>query len=77
MGGHQFRCFDILTEVAPGHSKTKAFDDLEDDDLDKGLDFLKQHAPRSSTDLQQLSWQTNKTTTQEIVSYLWVATGSR
>ena len=26
MGGHQFRCFDILTEVAPGHSKTKAFD---------------------------------------------------
>lgn len=54
MGGHQFQGFDILTEVAPGHSKTKAFDDLEDEDLDKGFDFLKQNAPRSSSDLQQL-----------------------
>ena len=71
MGGHQFRCFDILTEVAPGHSKTKAFDDLEDEDLDKGFDFLKQNAPRSSSDLQQLSWQTKQLRKRTCPIYGW------
>lgn len=71
MGGHQFRCFDTLTEVAPGNSKTKAFDDLEDEDLDKGFDFLKQNAPRSSSDLQQLSWQTKQRRKRTSPIYGW------
>ena len=71
MGGHQFRCFDVLTEVAPGNSKTKAFDDLEDEDLDKGFDFLKQNAPRSSSDLQQLSWQTKQLRKRTSPIYGW------
>lgn len=59
MGGRQFRCFDLSADAcAP--KKTKAFDDLEEDALDKGFDFLTRHAPRSATDLQQLRWQTKE-----------------
>ena len=71
MGGHQFRCFDLSTQSASAHSKNKAFDDLEDEDLDKGFNFLKQNAPRSSSDLQQLSWQTKQLRKKTSPIYGW------
>ena len=33
MGGRQFRCFDLTTDVPSGQSKHKAFEDLDDDGL--------------------------------------------
>ena len=54
MGGRQFRCFDLSAEVR-NSKKNKAFDELEDEDLDRGFDFLTQKAPRSASDLQQLA----------------------
>lgn len=59
MGGKQFRCFDLSADVSVS-KKSKVFDELEDDDLDKGFDFLTQNAPRSASDLQQLRWQTKQ-----------------
>ena len=59
MGGRQFRCLDLSTEVCNG-KKARAFDELEDEDLDRGFDFLTQKAPRSASDLQQLRWQTKE-----------------
>ena len=59
MGGRQFRCLDLSAEVSNG-KKARAFDELEDEDLDRGFDFLTQKAPRSASDLQQLRWQTKE-----------------
>lgn len=60
MGGRQFRCFDLTTDVPSGQSKHKAFEDLDDDGLERGFDFLRKNAPRSGSDLQQLAWQTKE-----------------
>ena len=59
LGGTHFRCFDLGAETAAVKNR-KAFDDLEDDGLDKGLDFIAKHGPRSSCDLAQLRWQTKE-----------------
>lgn len=59
IGCRQFRCFDISANV-PVTRKTKVLDELEDSDLDKGFDFITQHAPRSACDLQQFRWQTKQ-----------------
>ena len=53
LGGTHFPCFDLGAETAAVKNR-KAFDDLEDDGLDKGFDFIAQHGPRSSCDLAQL-----------------------
>ena len=59
MGCLQFRCFDLAADV-PTSCIKKVFDELEDDDLDKGFDYISRYAPRSSCDLQQLRWQTKE-----------------
>ena len=59
MDGLQFRCFDLTADVPTSKNK-KVFDELEDDDLDKGFDYISKHAPRSWCDLQQLRWQTKE-----------------
>ena len=60
MGGRQFRCFDLSTETAASQAKLKAFEELDDDALECGFEFLRKNAPRSGRDLQQLSWQTKE-----------------
>ncbi|CAL1127115.1 unnamed protein product [Cladocopium goreaui] len=42
MGGLQFRCFDLTADVPTSKNK-KVFDELEDDDLDKGFDYISKH----------------------------------
>ena len=59
MGGTQLRCFDCAAD-APTAKSRKVFDDLEDEGLDQGFDFIAKHAPRSSCDLAQLRWQTKE-----------------
>ena len=59
MGGRKFRCFQ-LTLQATAPRKQAAFEELEDEDLDAGFDFLSKHGPRSGSDLQQLRWQTKE-----------------
>ena len=59
MGGLQFRCLDLTADAHTAKDK-RVFDELEDDDLDKGFDYISKHAPRSSCDLQQLRWQTKE-----------------
>lgn len=70
MGGLQFRCFDLAADVSTTKIK-KAFDELDDDDLDKGFDFIVKHAPRSSSDLQQLRWQTKELRKSSSPIYAW------
>ena len=60
MGGRQFRCFDLSAETAASQAKLKAFEELDDDALECGFEFLRKNAPRSGSDLQQLSWQTKE-----------------
>ena len=71
MGARQFRCFELSTESASSQKKTKVFDELENEDLDKGFEFLKRHGPRSSSDLQQLSWQTKQLRMKSSPIYGW------
>jgi hypothetical protein len=59
MGGTHLRCFDLAAD-APTAKSRKVFDDLEDEGLDQGFDFIAKHAPRSSCDLAQLRWQTKE-----------------
>ena len=66
MGARQFRCFQ-LTMQATASRKQAAFEELEDDDLDAGFDFL----PRSGSDLQQLRWQTKELRKKDSPIFGW------
>ena len=59
MGCTHLRCFDLAAD-APTAKTRKVFDDLEDEGLDQGFDFILKHAPRSFCDLAQLRWQTKE-----------------
>ena len=51
--------------------KQAAFEELEDEDLDAGFDFLSKHGPRSGSDLQQLHWQTKELRKKDSPVFGW------
>ena len=48
MGGRQFRCFDLSTETAASQAKLKAFEELDDDALECGFEFLRKMRPEAA-----------------------------
>ena len=69
MGG-QFRCFQLAMQ-ATAPRKQAAFEELEDEELDAGFDFLSKHGPRSGSDLQQLRWQTKELRKKDSPVFGW------
>ncbi len=55
----------------PTSKNKKVFDELEDDDLDKGFDYMSKHAPRSCCDLRQLRWQTKELRKSSSPIFAW------
>ena len=61
----------MVTLQATAPRKQAAFEELEDEDLDAGFDFLSKHGPRSGSDLQQLRWQTKELREKDSPVFGW------
>ena len=62
LGGRSFRCFELMSQAMRKPAKATAipFEDKEDDEIDQGFDHIMQKAPRSSSEMAQLKWQTKE-----------------
>lgn len=60
LGGRSFRCFELMSQAIRKPAKATAipFEDKEDDEIDEWFNHIMQNAPRSSSEMAQLKWQT-------------------
>ena len=62
LGGRSFRCFELMSQAMRKPAKATAipFEEKEDDEIDEGFNHIMQNAPRSSSEMAQLKWQTKE-----------------
>ena len=58
LGGRQYKIFDLVSYTTPAKSAQSRFEDKDDEEIDKGFDFIQSDAPRSTTEMAHLRWMT-------------------
>lgn len=71
LGGRQFKAFELSNMATRKGAKTSPFDEKGDAEIDAGFDFILKCGPRSSSENQQLRWQTKTTRDPNSPIYGW------
>ena len=70
LGGRQLKIFDLVSHTTPRNSSGK-FEDKDDDEIDRGFDFIQNEGPRSCTEMAQLRWMTKNLKAPTSPIYQW------
>ena len=71
MGGRLFKCSELSSQGMPCKVKAVPFEEKEDEDIDKGFDYIMKFAPRSGLEMQQLRWMTKTLKNKDSPLYGW------
>ncbi|CAK0848868.1 unnamed protein product [Prorocentrum cordatum] len=73
MGGRQFKCFCLETNAVATKKRSGGtrFEDMPEEDIDAGFQYIKDKGPRSSSNLQQLTWRTKNIVNKNSPIFGW------
>ena len=71
MGGRLFKCAELTSQAVNLKVKPVPFEDKDDEDIDKGFDYIQRFGPRSAVEMQQLRWLTKALKNKDSPIYGW------
>ena len=71
MGGRCFKFAELTNQGIPTKVKAVPFEDKDDEDIDKGFEYLAKFGPRSAASNQQLKWMTKTLKNKDSPLYAW------
>lgn len=71
MGGRCFKFSELTSQGMPSKVKAVPFEDKDDEEIDKGFDYLSKFGPRSGAQNQQLRWMTKTLKNKDSPLYGW------
>lgn len=73
LGGRAFTCFDLTSQATrkAANKSNISLEDKDDAEIDQGFDHILRKAPRTTSEMQQLRWQTKELRCKDSPIFGW------
>ena len=70
LGGRKIKLQDLVSHTTPKNTMGK-IEDKDDEEIDRGFDYIQNEGPRSTSDMAQLQWMTKARKNPKSPVYQW------